>query len=474
MTIDGLILLDNTGRPVIQSAFRSTSPAYPLIHIDAYNDALSRTSRPDDVDPVIYVPAYNITESPSVCCHVQCADMRFLCPISGNVDPLYGFAFLQTFIDILREYFGDISAATLKDNFDVVYQLLEETLDSGGHPLTTSPNALRDIVLPPSLLNKLLSVAGANVNSTINSGSGLGSAGGAFSSSVPWRKAGLKYTSNEIYIDLVEELQAIVNKHGVSLSGSVLGKMETNTRLSGNPELLLSFTNPHILSDFSFHPCVRLQRWSRDKIFSFVPPDGKFILAEYRYSPNTSSSSATAAASSTSVTTSIAKDNVPVPFGLKTTFDLQEYNASFDVTLSSRLTTRPLENVVIELNLGEGASAIKCIAARGMGGLGRGGVGPMDMGIGASSGASWAFDIKKRVLKWEIPIVPPSSSWNLRGSFTTPTIAPRLSHALQVRFEIQSHTFSSLKVEQLKLTGEGYKPYKGVRGRSVGNVEWRW
>ena len=84
-------------------------------------------------------------------------------------------------------------------------------MDSGGHPLTTSPNALRDIVLPPSLLNKLLSVAGANINSTINSGSGLGAAG-AFSSPIPWRKAGLKYASNEIYFDLVEELQAIVNK----------------------------------------------------------------------------------------------------------------------------------------------------------------------------------------------------------------------------------------------------------------------
>lgn len=474
MAIDGLILLDNTGRPVIQSGFRSTSSAYALIHIDAYNNELSKVSRADDVDPVIYVPTYNIVESPSACCHVQCADMIFLCPISGNVDPLFGFAFLQTFIDILHEYFGELSAATLKDNFDVVYQLLEETLDSGGHPLTTTPNALRDIVLPPSLLNKLLSVAGANVNSTINSGSGLGAAGGAFSSPIPWRKAGLKYTSNEIYFDLVEELRAIVNKHGVSLSSSVLGKMQTNSRLSGTPDLLLSFINPHILFDCSFHPCVRLQRWSRDKIFSFVPPDGKFTLAEYRYSPSTSSSSAIARISAPSAQPSIAKDNVPIPFVLKTNFDLQEYNASFDVTITSRLTTRPLENVVVEFNLGEGASAIKCIAARGTGGLGRGGVGPMDMGIGGSSGASWAFDIKKRVLKWEIATVPPSSSWNLRGSFTTPTIAPRPSHALQVRFEIQSHTFSSLKVEQLKLVSEAYKPYKGVRGRSIGNVEWRW
>jgi AP-3 complex subunit mu len=40
-------------------------------------------------------------------------------------------------------------------------------------------------------------------------------------------------------------------------------------------------------------------------------------------------------------------------------------------------------------------------------------------------------------------------------------------------FGIGSHLFSNLKVDQLKLTGETYKPYKGVRGRSEGTVEWR-
>ena len=45
-----------------------------------------------------------------------------------SVDPLLGFAFLQTFIGILRDYFGDLSAATLKDNFDVVYQVRNHEL----------------------------------------------------------------------------------------------------------------------------------------------------------------------------------------------------------------------------------------------------------------------------------------------------------------------------------------------------------
>jgi hypothetical protein len=58
------------------------------------------------------------------------------------------------------EYFGEVTAPVLRDNFDIVHQLLEETLDASGHPLTTAPNVLRDIVLPPSPISKILSVAG--------------------------------------------------------------------------------------------------------------------------------------------------------------------------------------------------------------------------------------------------------------------------------------------------------------------------
>ncbi|KAJ7122857.1 Mu homology domain-containing protein [Mycena epipterygia] len=469
MAIDGLIILDNTGRPFIQSGFRSTSPAYPLLHVDAFNNAVPKSHRPGDIDPVIYVPPYNVADSPSACCHVECGDMRILCPVSGDVDPLFAFAFLQTFIDILREYFGTLSAATLKDNFDVVYQLLEETLDSGGHPLTTSPNALRDIVLPPSLLSKLLSVAGANINSTINSGSGLGAAGGPFSSPIPWRKAGVRYNSNEIYFDMVEELKAIVNKHGTTLSSSVWGKIETNAKLSGTPDCLLTFTNPHVITDCAFHPCVRLQRWKRDSSLSFVPPDGHFTLAEYRFTPSASATSARFMTAGATPAALSAKENVPIPFILKPTVELTESGGTFEFKLTSRMPSLAIESLVAEMYLGEGAGGVKCVATRGDGGAR---AMPETATSGSTSG-SWAFDPRKMVVRWEIPVVPPSSVWLLRGSFTSTSVA-RPAHALQVRFALSSYTFSALKVDQLKVTGEVYKPYKGVRGKATGNVEWRW
>ncbi|GBE79230.1 clathrin adaptor mu subunit [Sparassis latifolia] len=429
MAIDGLIVLDSTGRPIVQSGFRGSPPAYPIFHIDALNNALANAKRPEDVDPVLPVPHLN--DPGSACCHVKRGELRFLCPISGNLDPLYAFAFLQTFIDILREYFGTVSADTLRENFDVVYQLLEETLDSGGHPSTTSTNTLRDIVLPPTLLQKMLNVAG--VSGLANPGTNTH----PFASPIPWRKVGVRYNNNEIYFDVSETLEAIVNKNGTPAASNVWGKIESNCKLSGTPDLLLILSNSASLADASFHPCVRLHRWARDKALSFVPPDGRFKLMEYRYAPISTT----------------AQHQLSVPFAMRNTVNVEEFGGSFDVTFTSRLTTRAMENVFVELYLGEGASSASCMA---------------------SQNASWSFDLKTMTVRWEMKNVPPSSSFNLHGSFTSTAKLPRPARAFRVRFEILQHSFSAVKIDQLKLTGEVYKPYKGMRGKSAGDVEWRW
>ncbi|KAL1937571.1 hypothetical protein VTO73DRAFT_13066 [Trametes versicolor] len=428
MAIDGLIILDNTGRAIAQSGFHSFPPAYPLLHIDALNVTLAGSSRLEDVDPVLYVTGL---DTPSACCHIRRGELRYLCPVSGDVDPLYAFAFLQTFVDILREYFGHVSAETLRENFDVVYQLFEETLDSGGHPLTTSPNALRDIVLPPSLLHKVLSVAGVSGLATTSSNSH------PFASPIPWRKAGVRYNNNEIFFDVIETLDAIVNKNGTTAVSTVWGRVESTCKLSGTPDLALTFSNASTLVDCSFHPCIRLQRWARDKVLSFVPPDGKFKLMEYRYAPVSASS----------------LNQVSVPFILRPAVKVDDHGGSIDVTFSSRLTTRTMDNVFVELYLGEGATGASCIV---------------------SHNASWSFNPKTQTLVWELKAVVPSANYTLRGSFTSSAETPRPSRAFQVKFGIPQHNFSALKIEQLKLTGEAYKPYKGMRGSSQGNIEWRW
>ncbi|KAG1820564.1 clathrin adaptor mu subunit [Suillus subaureus] len=440
MAIDGLIILDPAGRPIIQSSYTTYPAAYPLLHIEALNNALAKALREGSVDPVIYIGELSCS---SACCHVEVGGMRFVATISGDADPLIAFAFLDCFIEILQDYFGIVSVATLKDNFDIVYQVRghfsKETLDSSGHPLTTSPNALSDIVLSPSLISKLL----ASVSPATPGASSFGSngAGGAFTSPIPWRKAGVRHNHNEILFDIVEDMRGIVGKNGATLVSNVFGKIESNAKLSGTPDLTLTFANPNVMMECAFHPCVRLQKWTRDNALSFVPPEGRFILADYQYRPPQGA----------------LISNVPMPLSLKANMDMGEFGGTFALTLTSR-SIKVMENLELKFYLGEDATSAQCTLTK----------------VCFATSSFCPKNHSRQTLRWEILNMRSSGSWILRGSWTSKIKAPRPAHAFQIRFEIPSYSFSSLKVDQLRLSSETYKMYKGVRMRSKGSIEWRW
>ena len=46
-------------------------------------------------------------------------------------------------------------------------------------------------------------------------------------SNVPWRRSGVKYTNNEAYFDVIEEVDAIIDKNGSTVSAEIHGYVST-------------------------------------------------------------------------------------------------------------------------------------------------------------------------------------------------------------------------------------------------------
>lgn len=190
--------------------------------------------------------------------------------------------------------------------------LLEEMLASG-RPLLSQTSQLRELVLPPSQLLAKVALNAANV-------AGYGSyttvclrwvtdrdrpyrlsvatqstANALLTSPLPWRRQGIKYTSNEICeptpivvkvatltlsssdFDVMESLDFVLDKNGRILSGGITGDVSSRSRLSGMPDLTLSFSDPSQLEDCAFHSSVRYGRWNKDKVVSFVPRESRRI-----------------------------------------------------------------------------------------------------------------------------------------------------------------------------------------------------
>ena len=106
---------------------------------------------------------------------------------------------------------------------------------------------------------------------------------------LPWRRANVRHTSNELYVDIVETLSVALAPSGRPLAAFANGTIAFTAKISGVPDLLLNLSTPSGRQNVNsvmdlpvFHPCVRLARW-REKPgeLSFVPPDGRFVLAGY-------------------------------------------------------------------------------------------------------------------------------------------------------------------------------------------------
>merc|ERR1711990_1172622 len=189
--------------------------------------------------------------------------------------------FLYKLAEVLNDYFKELEEESIKDNFVITYELLDEMMDNG-YPQATEVKILREFIKTES--HQL------NVDQT--------KAPTAITNAVSWRPEGIKHKKNEIFLDVVEKLNLLVSASGAVLRSEILGSLKMKSYLSGMPELKLGLNDKLLfeatgrpaslkgkaveMEDIKFHQCVRLARFENDRTISFIPPDGEFELMSYR------------------------------------------------------------------------------------------------------------------------------------------------------------------------------------------------
>lgn len=190
--------------------------------------------------------------------------------------------FLLNLINTLKSYFKSLEEESIRDNFVIIYELLDEMMDYG-IPQTTDPKILKEYITQNYY--KLI-----RNNRIIQPPSALTNA-------VSWRKDGIHYKKNEAFLDVVESINMLISPSGTVLNSEILGEIKIKSQLSGMPDLRLGLNDKGIFSgqdssddskiemeDIKFHQCVRLSKFENEKIITFIPPDGEFTLMSYRLS----------------------------------------------------------------------------------------------------------------------------------------------------------------------------------------------
>jgi len=242
------------------------------------------------------VPIIDIDKSSFM--YTRHGDMYVVGVTRHNINPTLVFQFLFKLIEVFKAYFGGtFDEESVRNNFVLIYELLDETMDYG-YPQITAIN----------LLTEFIKVANAPKELAIKDGqSGSGGITNEITGAVDWRQAGkYKYRKNEVFIDVLEAVNLLMSSKGAVLRSDVSGKIIMKTYLTGMPECKFGMNDKLVMEkeaksgnnaqkrhatgiaidDCTFHRCVRLSQFDQDRTISFIPPDGEFELMKYRITQN--------------------------------------------------------------------------------------------------------------------------------------------------------------------------------------------
>uniref|UniRef100_A0A914W800 MHD domain-containing protein n=1 Tax=Plectus sambesii TaxID=2011161 RepID=A0A914W800_9BILA len=268
MSSSAIFVLDLKGKVIIARNYRGD---VDMAAIDKFMPLLMDKEEEGLTSPILH-------NEEATFVYIKHSNLFFVSMARKNVNVALVLAFLFKCVEVFGEYFKDVEEESVRDNFVIIYELLDEMMDFG-YPQTTDSRILQEYITQEG--HKLEGIAPKLPMAVTNA--------------VSWRSEGIKYRKNEVFLDVIESVNMLANANGAVLRSEIVGAVKMRVFLTGMPELRLGLNDKVLfessgrgknksveLEDVKFHQCVRLSRFENDRTISFIPPDGEFELMSYR------------------------------------------------------------------------------------------------------------------------------------------------------------------------------------------------
>lgn len=278
MSASAVFITDTKGKVIISRNYRGDVPMSCIERFSRYlteeEDSKQTPVLHEDGVSFVYITHNNLIM-------VACTKL--------NANALVLLSFLSRLVEVLEDYFKELNEESIRDNFVVTYELLDEMMDYG-YPQVSDSKILQEFILV-----KERHEYAKNIQLST-----------ALTQSVSWRKEGIVHKKNEVFLDVVEKVNLLVAANGAVLRSEIDGALKMRSFLSGMPELKMGLNDKILMDararvagstnstaaaargktvemeDIRFHQCVQLARFENDRTISFIPPDGDFELMSYR------------------------------------------------------------------------------------------------------------------------------------------------------------------------------------------------
>ncbi|KAL3902030.1 MAG: hypothetical protein SGCHY_000140 [Lobulomycetales sp.] len=284
--ISGFFIFDSKGQVLISRLFRSDikRSVADIFRIQVISSIDVRT-------PLLTLGSTSFF-------HIKDENLYIVAVTKGNPNTALVFEFLHRFSLLARSYFGGkFDQDGVKNNFTLIYELLDEICDFG-YPQLTEPDALKQYIITESVSLNSKSLSGRKASTPEKIAIQTTGA-------VSWRRQGIKYRKNEAFVDVIESVNLITSPRGQVLQSEVAGRVMMRAYISGMPECKIGLNDKVViptgqgpsaaysrditksgkptvsLDDCQFHQCVKLSNFSAERTITFIPPGRQTLLFFY-------------------------------------------------------------------------------------------------------------------------------------------------------------------------------------------------
>lgn len=124
---------------------------------------------------------------------------------------------------LCKAYFNtEFNEDQIRKNFVLIYELLDEIMDYG-LPQICDPDLLK-LYITQGKMKKPTTVEQMKQITVQATGA------------ISWRTEGIRYRKNEMFIDIIENVNVLISNKGTVLRSDVVGQVVMKTKLTGMPE----------------------------------------------------------------------------------------------------------------------------------------------------------------------------------------------------------------------------------------------
>ncbi|XP_010891790.1 AP-4 complex subunit mu-1 [Esox lucius] len=228
--------------------------------------------------------------------HIRQGGLYWVATTKADSSPFTIIEFLNRLTALIKDYCGCLSEKSVRMNFALIYEVLDEVVDFG-YIQTTSTDILKNFIQTEAVSAKPLSLFDLSNVGLFGADTQQNKVAPSVAATRPIMSSrGEQGGKNEIFVDVIERISVVIGANGVLMKADIEGEIRVKCYMPSCSEMRIGLNEEFSIGksqlrgygaavrvdECSFHQAVRLDEFDTYRILKLCPSQGEQTVMQYQ------------------------------------------------------------------------------------------------------------------------------------------------------------------------------------------------